>query len=547
MEDKTNKQQYFLQENRNTKYSPYFNYNMTTKIKKIRLVNFKSFRDYTIEPNEHTNILVGDNEVGKSSILEAIDLVASGSTFRVEAIGLDRLLNIEAVNEFIQGERTFDNLPQLIVELYLCGHFDHTMNGKNNTDHVTYDGIRLVCSPNPDYRTEITETLSSNDGFFPYDYYSVRFSTFADEGYTRYKKKLRSVLIDSSNMNTGYATNDFVRRMYRQYTESEIKERAKHKGDYRKLRTVFQSVSLKSLNNRIPANKNYSFGLKDGWAMDFENELMIFENDISINNKGAGKQVFIKTDFALEKAGESVDVILFEEPENHLSPVNLRKLVHSIARRQTGQLFITTHNSLISTRLELRNLLIIHNKGEDRPIMLKDLCEETEKYFLKTPPAGIIEYALTGKALLVEGPSEYMLLDRFYKSITRSTPEDDDVHIIDIRGLSFMRYLELARLIGIKVAVITDNDGDYQKNCVERYSCFNDSNIKVFFDRDNTQQTFEIVLYNMNTDLCKKLFGTDAQYYMLSNKTEAAYKLMDQDQNINVPEYIARAISWIRG
>lgn len=34
-------------------------------ISKIKLINFKRFRDYTIETNEGMNILVGDNEVGK--------------------------------------------------------------------------------------------------------------------------------------------------------------------------------------------------------------------------------------------------------------------------------------------------------------------------------------------------------------------------------------------------------------------------------------------------------------------------------------------------
>lgn len=52
---------------------------MTSIISKIRLINFKHFRDYTLLPNEKMNILVGDNEVGKSTVLEAINMVASGN------------------------------------------------------------------------------------------------------------------------------------------------------------------------------------------------------------------------------------------------------------------------------------------------------------------------------------------------------------------------------------------------------------------------------------------------------------------------------------
>lgn len=118
-------------------------------------------------PNERINILVGDNEVGKSSILEAIDLVTSGNIRRVESIGLDRLLNIEAVHQFNAGARQFGNLPKLIVELYLSGDFDHTMNGRNNTTGTVCDGIRLVCEPNPDCRTEITESLQAQADYFP--------------------------------------------------------------------------------------------------------------------------------------------------------------------------------------------------------------------------------------------------------------------------------------------------------------------------------------------------------------------------------------------
>lgn len=74
---------------------------MSVTIKKIRLRNYKRFREYTIEPNPGFNVLVGDNETGKSTILEAIDLVASGSVKRVESIGIDRLLNVTAVQKEI--------------------------------------------------------------------------------------------------------------------------------------------------------------------------------------------------------------------------------------------------------------------------------------------------------------------------------------------------------------------------------------------------------------------------------------------------------------
>jgi len=521
---------------------------MLTTITRIHLVNYKRFRDYTVEPNSNINILAGNNEVGKSSILEAIDLVASGNVRRVEAIGIDRLLNMDAVHNFIAGPHTFDSLPKLIVELYLDGHgsFGPEMNGRNNASGVLDDGIRLVCQPNPDYYNEIMESIQGQPDYFPYDYYSVRFSTFADEGYSGYKKKVHTILIDSSSMNSEYATNDFVRRMYHRYTEDDVKERAVHRSQYRQLKGSFRNDSLSAINQRIPDQK-YMFGLKMAATTEFENDLMVFEDDISIDSKGTGRQVFIKTDFALERAGNNIDIILLEEPENHLSHTNLRKLVERVSATRTGQLFITTHNSLISTRLDLQNVLLMGESSEGKPVSLKELTDDTGKFFMKAPVANVLEFALSARAILVEGPSEYMLFEKFYENQTGHKPEEDQVHIIDVHGLSFKRYLEIADLLEKRVAVVTDNDRDKQKHCDEKYQEYAGiSSIRIFTDPDNDNYTFEVVLYRDNQQLCDTLFAGDALGYMLKNKTEAAYKLLEQDGIITVPTYIQEAIEWIR-
>lgn len=521
---------------------------MLPVISKIKLINYKRFELYTIKVNSKMNIFVGDNEAGKSSVLEAIDLVASGNMRKAEALGIHRLLNIGVVKSFIgKSDRQFDDLPKMIIELYLNGEFDHTMKGNNNSDKTYCNGIRLICEANVDYKKEINESILKQDDYFPYDYYSFRFSTFADEGYSGYKKKVRTALIDSANMNSEYATSDFIRRMYNQYTEDDIKERAVHKSKYRQLKDGFQKNNLQELNARVPTDKNYSFGLRQTSALSLESDLMIFEDHIGIDSKGSGKQVFIKTDFALERTGTNVDVVLIEEPENHLSHVNLRRLIQRVSEAQGGQIFIATHNSLISTRLELRNLLIMNAKNHDAPISLQNLSEETEKYFLKAPAASILEFTLASRVILVEGPSEYMLFEKFYESTENRKPEEDEVHIVNVRGLSFKRYLDIAKLLGIKVAVVTDNDHDMQKHCIEKYAAYStDENIKIFFDADNEKHTFEIVLYEENKNLCDKVFGINPAKRMIENKTESAYSLVSQSEAITVPKYIIEAIKWIR-
>lgn len=47
-------------------------------IRKVKIHNFKCYKDFEITLEEGLNIIVGDNEAGKSTILEAINLALSG-------------------------------------------------------------------------------------------------------------------------------------------------------------------------------------------------------------------------------------------------------------------------------------------------------------------------------------------------------------------------------------------------------------------------------------------------------------------------------------
>ena len=48
------------------------------KIQKVIIKNYKIFKNYEIDFNKDLNILVGDNETGKSTILEAVNLALTG-------------------------------------------------------------------------------------------------------------------------------------------------------------------------------------------------------------------------------------------------------------------------------------------------------------------------------------------------------------------------------------------------------------------------------------------------------------------------------------
>ena len=68
----------------------------------------------------------------------------------------------------------------------------------------------------------------------------------------------------------------------------------------------------------------------------------------------------------------------------------------------------------------------------------------------------------------------------------------------------------------------------------------------MFYDNDDKKRTFEIVLEVCNKDVCAELFGQAAFTFMLNNKTEAAFRLLSENKALTVPDYIKRAIEWIR-
>jgi predicted ATP-dependent endonuclease of OLD family len=187
------------------------------------------------------------------------------------------------------------------------------------------------------------------------------------------------------------------------------------------------------------------------------------------------------------------------------------------------------------------------------PLRLKDLPEDTAEFFMKAPSNSVLEYVLSAKSALVEGDAEYILMEEFYRRSTGEELAGSDISVISVGGLSFPRYLDIAKLLGIRTAVVTDNDKNAEANCVARYEDYADlENIRVYYDPDNGRSTFEICMYQDNTDLCDELFAAGrktltVQDYMLKNKSRAAFEIAKKKPGeIDVPKYINDAITWLR-
>lgn len=520
---------------------------MPKVITKIKLENFKRFQTFSLGLQPERNLLIGDNESGKSTILQAIDLVLSGSRRKVETLGLEHLMNIDVVAGFLESERDYGELPHLQVELYLNEQGNPDLSGKNNSDGVSCDGLVLRCEPMDAYSAEIEAVLKEPEASFPFEYYSIKFVTFAGEPYGGARRYLRHLLLDSTSINNEYATREYVKSVYR--TIAEDGERHAHQNEYRKHKRIFRDNILKDINSKLD---DYQFGIATNTKSNLEADLTLTEGDISIDNKGKGKQCFVKTEFALQKKKSShpLDVLLLEEPENHLSHTSMKRLVTKIAHAEDQQMIVTTHNSLISTRLDLRNAILLNSATADAAT-LADLSPDTSDFFIKAPDNNVLEFVLSGKVLLVEGDAEYILMEALFKRVAGTELDATDIHVISVGGTSFKRYMELARLLGVRTAILRDNDGAYQEKCVDNYAEYIADNIRVFSEIDNDIKTFEISIYRNNKALCDELFSggnikSSPQDYMLNNKTTVALRLLNEKADeLVVPGYIEEALQWI--
>ena len=260
----------------------------------------------------------------------------------------------------------------------------------------------------------------------------------------------------------------------------------------------------------------------------------------------------IKTEFALRKGKgpEAIEILLLEEPENHLSHVNMRRVLNNLSNPGGKQLFVSTHSSLVCSRLDLRKVIMFDGVGNRAT--LRQLEPDTADFFCKAPDNNVLEFAMSRKVLLVEGDAEFVLISALYEACTGSSLEHDGVHVIAVGGTSFKRYLALAKVLNIRTAIVRDNDGNYQRHCVDNYAGLLIENTRVFADTDNARGTFEICIYEDNKAICENLFAASRRSltvldWMLDNKAEAALTLLKAGgARLTVPSYLLEAIKWVR-
>jgi putative ATP-dependent endonuclease of the OLD family len=540
-------------------------------IEKVKIKNFKCFEGwFEVDFNQGVNIIVGNNEAGKSTLLEAIHLcltgMLNGKYLRNELSPYLFNRNIERAYLESLFTKTPIQPPDIQIELFLDGDdavLEDLRGNLNSEKNDKARGLLFSIEFDKKYDGAYTELLKTNEiNSIPLEFYQVQWSEFSRQPAMARTIPVKSALIDSTSTRVQSGSDMYISRIVKDFLDDT--ERVAISQAHRKLKDAFRAdgnvgvINAKLAEAAKISRKKVSISVDMSSHNAWENSLMTYIDDVPFHYIGKGEQCIVKTRLALSnKKNREATVLLIEEPENHLSHSKLNQLISDISADNGGkQVIITTHSSFVANKLGLEHLILLR---DTRVTRIKDL--ESSDFFHKLPGYDTLRLVLSQKSILVEGDADELVLQRAYMDNNGGKlPIEDEIDVISV-GLSFLRFLELATVLKIPVVVATDNDGD--PGALERkYAKFKDvEHIKICYDplvdkgelihggKPFNYNTLEPKLVKSNSvETFNKLFGTkhdldSLHRYMKNNKTECALAIFSAETKIDYPEYILEAIA----
>lgn len=398
------------------------------QIKSLTLQNFRRYSNAVTIEFENLTAFVGKNDVGKSSILEALDIFFNDGRGCIK-LDKDDINKIEASrgNNEVSIAVCFENLPDTVVidatnETTL--ESEYLLNESRQLEIVKkYPNagsakvyIRAYHPTNPNCSdlllkkdSELRRILSSQSITCAdqtrnavmrkaiWEYYSddLRFAT-TDIDVTKNDaktiwEKLQKYLplytlfqADRKNTDGDSEVQDPLKEAVKEILAEESLAATLHsvaEEVERKLKEVssrtlekLQEMSpdvANSLNPVIPS----SASLK--WTDVFKGVSITGDNDIPINKRGSGVKRLVLLNFFRAEAERRLQernapsiIYAIEEPETSQHTENQKKLIRSfltLSEADNTQIIITTHSASIVKELEFRNLrLISYEDGAEK-------------------------------------------------------------------------------------------------------------------------------------------------------------------------------------
>lgn len=404
------------------------------RLKEFRIKNFRSYKDEVIVKLNDLTVLVGRNDIGKSSILEAMDIFFNDKNAinPLEMSDINKSALQAGDNETLLTA-VFDNLPESIL-------IDETVNttlaaerllDANGTLTVVkrYQGaskvkiyIKAKHPSNPECNNLLllkindlkrkAEGLACENRTKKSLLRKAIWEHFVDnlqlieseidtsgEGLKDIWEKLDNYMpiyslfqSDRSNSDKDKEAQDPLKEAVKEIlAEEDVKNRLQIVANYvkGKLETVTNATLSKiaemnpeiahALNPSIPPVETLK------WTDVFKNVSITSDDDISINKRGSGVKRLILLNFFRAKAERMMNdsnhnsiIYAIEEPETSQHIQHQRLLIDafkSISSSPNSQIILTTHSSHVVKMMDSENLrLIRENDGSKTITKVESYC-----------------------------------------------------------------------------------------------------------------------------------------------------------------------------
>ncbi|EOE6246757.1 AAA family ATPase [Vibrio parahaemolyticus] len=559
-------------------------------IRKVTINNYRSFRFFEAQLQQLT-VVIGENDTGKTNFFTALSLPLSGNQidFNQKRLSVSDI-NKDAVIGFLKSvvsddteENQLKKIPKVSVTVEFADPkdaYETALLAKwivADGDEETYK-IRYDFKPKDDKdllevvkKSLAGRTLDDINWFtLPVELYDYQVVSVNNEKPIAYSE-LKHVSVHSIN-----AERD-------DFSESSSM----------KSNSIFTKLLMNTLNDddKGQINTAYSeffsaiektetFDKVIGTNDDFENydsiikqlectpNLPNLKNILSnitlkygnefLYQKGLGQRnlIYILILFAYYKScGDTFNLCCIEEPEAHLSVNNLRLVRDFIEKSSSNsgslvQTIISTHNPSIINKLKISNVLAF--TGE-KAISLSDTPTKLVDYLRKRPNFDILKLLFANKVILVEGPTEEMLISTYLSK----QPALNDIDIIPIGQRGYATFLDIWLALNKdnqnkKIGVVRDYDNsDVAKAKHDAYDTAH-ANVTV---RTTTNYTLEIDLVEAedNLALLSDLFEIEGDLdavskHMINGKTarmlDVCDAMVDEENplDIKLPAHIAEVI-----
>lgn len=455
---------------------------MDIMIEELRIRNYKCHANTNIKLNE-SNLLLGANNVGKTALLEALELCFTRFKkineelvyiSKNEPIDKNKEIIIDVLikpaNEESFGDMWFELFGNFIFENENCDFVALRTVIKYNELKGEYELERKALNS----WSKIEDVVSYDDfsshrvtkdilDSIPVFYLDAKrdITTEMTDKFSYWGKLIKDINLSTLDLSLAeQSLNDINDTIV---SQSDVLNHLSSK-----LNTITKVVGE---NNQVEINP-VSRKIKDlskGMEIRFNDAV---SESFPISNLGMGTRSWATfltlsayIDWRIKEMTEKDmpfhPILLLEEPEAHLHPQAQRK-IYSQMRNLTGQKFISTHSPIIAAQAELRELLHIiktQSFSEINHLKIEKLSPNEQRKIKEEVFKTRGDILFSNILILCEGETEDQVLPQFFKHHFNAEPFEMGVNIVSSGGSGkYKPFLQIAYDLGIKLYILSDGE-----------------------------------------------------------------------------------------